>query len=184
MKDFWGSDACNPFPERGFDLNKALYSDLVKYSIPQLLRYEDKNSMRWSIESRLPFLDYRLVELVASLPSDFKIHSGVTKYILRMAIKDLVSDKIIERRDKIGFAIPDEKWLASPSFNAMFSQIIGSKSFASRKYWDQQEVLRIFEEQERGIKGHGEDIWRIINLELWLRIFIEGGRNSNEAKEN
>ncbi|MDD1752010.1 MAG: asparagine synthase C-terminal domain-containing protein, partial [Methanotrichaceae archaeon] len=184
MKDFWDSDACNPFPERGFDLNKALYSDLIRYSIPQLLRYEDKNSMRWSIESRLPFLDYRLVELVASLPSGFKIHSGVTKYILRKAIKDLVSNKIVERRDKIGFAIPDKKWLASPSFNAMFSQIIGSKSFASRKYWDQQEVLRIFEEQERGIKGHSEDIWRIINLELWLRIFIEGRRNSDEAKES
>ncbi len=184
MKDFWASDACNPFSERGFDLNKALYSDLIKYSIPQLLRYEDKNSMRWSIESRLPFLDYRLVELAESLPSAFKIHRGVTKYILRKAIKDLVSDKIIERKDKIGFAIPDKKWLTSPSFNAVFSQIIGSKSFASRKYWDQQEVLRVFKEQERGISGHSEDIWRIINLELWLRIFIEGRRNSDASEEN
>ncbi|MDD1757716.1 MAG: asparagine synthase (glutamine-hydrolyzing) [Methanotrichaceae archaeon] len=179
MKDFWDSEVWNPFAERGFDLNKALYCDLIRYSIPQLLRYEDKNSMRWSIESRLPFLDYRLVELVASLPSSFKIHSGVTKYILRKAIKDLVSNKIVERRDKIGFAIPDKRWLASPSFNAMFSQIIRSKSFTSRKYWDQRKVLRIFEEQERGIKGHSEDIWRIINLELWLRIFIEDRRNSD-----
>ena len=66
-------------------MNRALHSDLTRYSIPQLLRYEDKNSMRWSIESRVPFLDYRLVELAMSLPSGYKIRKGTTKYILRKA---------------------------------------------------------------------------------------------------
>jgi len=60
--------------------------------------------MRWSIESRVPFLDYRLVEAAASLPSRCKIHGGTTKYVLREALRGLVSDRILDRTDKIGFA--------------------------------------------------------------------------------
>ena len=116
LKGFDRIVLANPLTDRGFDLNRALYSDLTRYSIPQLLRYEDKNSMRWSIESRVPFLDYRLVELAMSLPSGYKIRKGTTKYILRKAMKGLVSDRILERKDKIGFAAPDEDWLMSPDF--------------------------------------------------------------------
>lgn len=166
----------NPLEERDFDLNRALYSDLTRYSIPQLLRYEDKNSMRWSIESRVPFLDYRLVELAMSLPSRYKIRKGITKYILRMALKELVSDKILERRDKIGFATPDEDWLSSSAFVELVRGIIYSEQFRSRKYWNHEEVSRMLEEHLKNPKkNYSEILWRIVNTELWLRMFIDTG---------
>jgi len=178
LKGFDKIVLANPLTDRGFDLNRALHSDLTRYSIPQLLRYEDKNSMRWSIESRVPFLDYRLVELAMSLPSGYKIRKGTTKYILRKAMKGLVSDRILERKDKIGFATPDEDWLMSPAFVKTAREIITSKKFSSRRYWNAEVVMRMLEEHlgERckSRKNHSEMLWRIINVELWLGIFMDG----------
>lgn len=173
LKGFNGVALANPLTDRGFDLNRALHSDLTRYSIPQLLRYEDKNSMRWSIESRVPFLDYRLVELALSLPSGLKIRKGTTKYILRKAMKGLVSDRILERKDKIGFATPDESWMRSPDFIAFMASLINSDDFRNRKYWKPDEVGRLFAEHTSGKKNHEEALWRIIAIELWLRIFID-----------
>jgi len=176
------ADLANPLTDRGFSLNRALYSDLVKYSIPQLLRYEDKNSMRWSIETRVPFLDYRFVELAMSIPSGCKIRRGVTKYILRKALLDLVSSRILERRDKIGFVTPDDDWLSSQAFAEMARKIMSSDKFMSRRYWKPKEAARLMEEHIKGDKNHSEEIWRIINTELWLRAFIdEGPKDSSGA---
>jgi asparagine synthase (glutamine-hydrolysing) len=170
-------DPANPLTERGFDLNRALRSDLTRYSIPQLLRYEDKNSMRWSIESRVPFLDFRLVELAASLPSGCKIRKGTTKYILRVALRGMVSERILGRRDKIGFAAPDEDWLMSPDFVRMAREILSSSLFESRKYWKSQKVMEMLNEHTgaggRKRKNHSEALWRTINVELWLRAFVD-----------
>jgi asparagine synthase (glutamine-hydrolysing) len=173
LKGFDGVALANPLTDRGFDLNRALHSDLTRYSIPQLLRYEDKNSMRWSIESRVPFLDYRLVELALSLPSSLKIRKGTTKYILRKAMKGLVSDRILERKDKIGFATPDESWMRSPDFALFMERLINSDDFRNRTYWKPDEVGRLFAEHTSGKKNHEEALWRIIAIELWLRIFID-----------
>ena len=177
LKGFDGVALANPLTERGFDLNRALHSDLTRYSIPQLLRYEDKNSMRWSIESRVPFLDYRLVELAFSLPSRLKIRKGTTKYILRKAMKGLVSDRILERKDKIGFAAPDEDWLMSPDFVETARQIFASSKFKARRYWNAEVVMQMLEEHikvgSKSRKNHSEMLWRIVNVELWLRIFMD-----------
>jgi len=185
LKGFDEVVLANPLTDRGFDLNRALYSDLISYSIPQLLRYEDKNSMRWSIESRVPFLDYRLVELAMSLPSGYKIRLGTTKYILRKAMKGLVSDRILNRRDKIGFAAPDEDWLMSPDFVNMARQIFASSKFRDRKYWNSEEVIHMLEEHlgvgSKSRKNHSEMLWRIINVELWLRTFIDSQCRARET---
>lgn len=176
LKGFQDFDLTNPLLERGFYLNRALYSDLTRYSIPQLLRYEDKNSMRWSIESRVPFLDYRLVELAMSLPSSYKLRDGQTKYILRKALRGLVSEKILDRKDKIGFATQDDDWLSSPDFMQMAEDIISSDRFKSRRYWVQEEVAKMMKEywmkKPKG-RSNGDILWKIINTELWLRIFID-----------
>lgn len=173
LKGLGGTSLSNPLIERGFDLNLALQSDLERYSIPQLLRYEDKNSMRWSIESRVPFLDYRLVELAMALPSSYKIRDGGTKYILRKALKGLVSERILERRDKIGFATPDDDWLKVPGFSELVENLLDSEVFRARKYWKQDEVKRLFKEHKSGRHNHMEALWRIICLELWMRTFID-----------
>ncbi|MDI6796851.1 MAG: asparagine synthase (glutamine-hydrolyzing), partial [Desulfatibacillaceae bacterium] len=84
-------------------LNDILREHMSRTSLPALLRYEDRNSMAHSLESRVPFLDYRLVDFVFSLPDDFKINGVSTKHILRLAMKDILPQKVMDRKDKMGF---------------------------------------------------------------------------------
>jgi asparagine synthase (glutamine-hydrolysing) len=87
------------------NLNNMLYSYQMKYSLPHLLHYEDRNSMAFSIESRTPFTDYRLVDYLFSIPACYKFHDGWSKWLLRLAMKDLLPSKILWRKDKIGFDV-------------------------------------------------------------------------------
>lgn len=91
-------------------LRERQISDIDKYSVPVLARYEDRNSMAHSLETRLPFLDHRLVNFLLSLPEELKLKDGWTKYILRECLDELPKD-IRWRRDKQGFVTPEEKWL-------------------------------------------------------------------------
>jgi asparagine synthase (glutamine-hydrolysing) len=93
------------------DLNARLFLDMTRYTIPQLLHYEDRNGMAFSIESRVPYLDYRLVDYVMDIPAIYKIYNGWTKWIFRLAVKDLLPPNILWRKDKIGFTTPEKKWL-------------------------------------------------------------------------
>ena len=79
---------------------------MTQYSLPHLLKAEDRNSMAHSVEARVPFTDYRLVDYVFSLPGIYKIHDGWTKWLLRLATKDLLPEEIVWRKDKLGFATP------------------------------------------------------------------------------
>lgn len=85
--------------------------DLLRFSVPALLRYEDRNAMAWSIESRVPFLDHRLVEFLLALPPSYKLRFGQTKALLRQALTDFVPASILQRRDKMGFATPQAQWM-------------------------------------------------------------------------
>jgi asparagine synthase (glutamine-hydrolysing) len=85
--------------------------EIERTNLPILLRYEDKNSMAHSIETRLPFLDYRAVETALSIPTEYKIQSGWTKWILRTAMKDVLPESIAWRRNKMGFEAPENVWL-------------------------------------------------------------------------
>jgi asparagine synthase (glutamine-hydrolysing) len=84
--------------------------DALNHSLPELLRYEDRSSMAFSIESRVPFLDHPLVEFVLSLPSDFKMHNGWSKFVQRQASDALVPSEVVWRRVKLGFTTPQEAW--------------------------------------------------------------------------
>jgi asparagine synthase (glutamine-hydrolysing) len=84
--------------------------DLKQFSLPSLLHYEDRNSMAFSIEARVPFLDYRLVEFLLSVPPEVKLKNGVTKSVLRKAVLDWVPQKIINRKSKLGFDVPETQW--------------------------------------------------------------------------
>jgi asparagine synthase (glutamine-hydrolysing) len=85
--------------------------DVTSTSLPSLLRFEDKNSMAHGIETRLPFLDYRLVEMALALPVDYKIHDGWSKWLLRQAMFGNMPDSIVWRKNKIGFEAPEAIWL-------------------------------------------------------------------------
>lgn len=100
-----------PMARAYLDLRSLQILELETTSLPPLLRYEDKNSMAFSIEARLPFLDYRLVERSLSLMPRVKMYAGWTKWMLRNSMSDLLPDSIAWRRDKIGFAAPETLWL-------------------------------------------------------------------------
>jgi asparagine synthase (glutamine-hydrolysing) len=155
------------------DLNALLYRTHVQTSLPALLRYEDRNSMAHSIESRVPFLDYRLVELVFSLPANYKIRNGTTKWIFREAMRGILPEVVRTRQDKVGFSTPEDKWFRG-LLRGLIGDIIESPSFQARPYFDGMRIRSLFERHCQREINISPFIWRWVNLELWLRRFIDG----------
>ncbi len=91
-------------------LVERIKADMTRFSVPVLLRYEDKNSMAFSREARVPFLDHRLVEYVAALPLNLKLRDGWTKFCLRRGAGNIVPPEILQRKDKLGFTTPEDEW--------------------------------------------------------------------------
>lgn len=150
----------------------TLYTS-AKIGLCSLLRYEERNSMAFSIESRVPFLDYRLVEYLYALPHSQKIHLGQTKWVMREALKGILPEKIRQRKDKIGFATPEEKWIKE-NLASEFRQVFASESFRSRSYFDADKVKQTFEDFLSGKISDYRFFWRLYNLEIWLRTFVDG----------
>ncbi|MEP6924227.1 MAG: asparagine synthase (glutamine-hydrolyzing) [Pyrinomonadaceae bacterium] len=105
------------FQNQSRTLAESLLQSTFGGSLEELLRYADRNSMAHSREVRLPFLHYKLVEFLFSLPAHFKIRRGVTKYIMRAAFNDVLPPEILSRADKIGYEPPQKSWLANPQLN-------------------------------------------------------------------
>jgi len=152
-------------------LKQRLYEDVFVYSLPALLRYEDKNSSAFSLESRVPFLDPNLVEFIFSLPNNFLIRDGVNKYILRQAMKDKLPAKVYRRKWKVGFTTPEDVWFRREKDRIL--EIFQSESFHQRKYWDSQKVLEAFNNFLKSDEGDSMLFWRFLNLEMWLQVFID-----------
>ncbi|MDD1686826.1 asparagine synthase (glutamine-hydrolyzing) [Methanoregula sp.] len=153
-------------------LDRVLYNELTSTNLPSLLHYEDRNSMAFSIESRVPFLDYRFVEYVASLPLSQKIRGGVTKIALRNAIKGIVAESIRCRMDKMGFVTPEEVWMQE-NLRPFVLELLSSDAFRARPYWDADAVTQNYQEFLEGKSAYSPEIWRIICTELWLRKFFD-----------
>jgi asparagine synthase (glutamine-hydrolysing) len=92
-----------------------------------LLHYDDHTSMAFGIESRLPFMDYRVVEFLASVPACYKIHNGWTKYLARLAFSGKLPDEIVWRKDKMGWPIPEKKWFEGKLKSWFYSKINNCK---------------------------------------------------------
>jgi asparagine synthase (glutamine-hydrolysing) len=162
-------------PELNFanlpNLNERLWQDVSYSSVPNLTRYDDKNSMAFSIESRPPFLDHKLVEYILQLPIDQKIKYGWNRYIYRNAMKGLMPEKNRKRRSKIGFTNPELSWLKIKADK--YREIFASDSFRARPYWDGTRVAKDFEEVLLGKRGDILMFWRILHVELWLRTYCD-----------
>lgn len=129
--------------------------------------------MWFSLEARVPFLDYRLVEKTLATPSDKIISKGMTKYILREAMKGTLPEKIRTRRDKIGFGTPQDEWFRTDSFKELITEIINSKSFSNRKIINATKANELFNHHLNKKLDISKEIWKWINLELWFRKFID-----------
>jgi asparagine synthase (glutamine-hydrolysing) len=152
-------------------LEDALSMSLFSTSIPRLLLWEDKNSMRWSVESRVPFLDVNLVETVLSQPPEAKLWDGRTKVTYKRAVKDILPPMILNRKDKIGFKAPAADLLREPKIADYCRGLIFSESFKKRPYWKWDKIVDKYNQHVEGKKNNVGVLWKCLNLEIWLRAF-------------
>jgi len=150
------------------ELNFALYEQFTKTSLKELLKYEDRNSMNFSVEARTPFADdVNLIEYVFKIPSSYKIRDGWTKYLLRESMRGIIPDPIRERKDKLGFATPEYHWL-----NDIKDNLKNYFTTDLDKYFDTSEILKnwdsIFTNQA---KTGFTTIWRFINFAIWKKVY-------------
>jgi asparagine synthase (glutamine-hydrolysing) len=157
---------------RVFDgwLSNVLYWELTRTRLPALLRYEDRLSMAFSIESRVPFLDHRLVELAFALPDAAKRSAGWSKYGMRRALNGLLPRSIVWRRDKKGFPTPVGHWLRDER-GAAALDLLRDPNRRSRKLLPQPGVDRFIREHLEGRADRSWQLWRALSLELWLETF-------------
>lgn len=156
--------------------SKSLKDSLIdhfNYKLEHLLKWEDRNSMWFSLEARIPFLDHHLVERTLSMPSETKIKDGWTKYILREAMKGILPEKIRLRRDKMGFGTPEDEWFRTEHFKQFVMDILDSKSFKNRGIIDADKAKTLYYDHLKQKSNHSMEIWKWINLELWFREFID-----------
>ncbi len=150
----------------GGPLGRQLRLELFSTSLPPLLRYADRNSMAHSREVRLPLLDRRVAELALSLPARFVYRNGVTKSPLRDAVRDLVPEDVLARRDKVGYLTPQASWLAAPAARERIGELLLDPGARSAPL-----VNRTVVEADLAA-GRWRDpsaIWRALIAELWLR---------------
>jgi len=157
------------FPDRLRRLQERI---LTRRGLPELLHAEDRNSMAHSIEARVPFLDYRLVELLFSLDGGQLIDRSRTKAVLRRALHDLMPPEVRERTDKLGFVTPEAAWLRGP-LGDVAADVFASRSFAERGWVDSGAARRRLARHRTGEIDAGFEIWRALNLELWARSFLD-----------
>jgi len=152
-------------------LDQLLYADMKTYLV-ELLMKQDQMSMSASIESRVPFLDHELVEFACRLPPEHKLSGAATKRILRHALGDTVPADIAHRR-KMGFPTPTRQWFRG-QFASHMETLLLSHDSLSREYVVPEYTRRLLERHRSGEWNLEEQIWTLGNLELWLRIFMDG----------
>jgi asparagine synthase (glutamine-hydrolysing) len=152
-------------------LNRLLYADTKTY-LHELLMKQDQMSMAASIESRVPFLDHKLVEYTARLPERLKLRRGwTTKYILRRSMQGLLPEAIL-KRPKMGFPVPVGKWFRAEFRPVIDEYVLGERATA-RCVFDPAYVRQLVERHQAG-ENHSERLWALLNFELWQRRFIDG----------
>jgi asparagine synthase (glutamine-hydrolysing) len=150
-------------------LDKLLYADTKTY-LHELLMKQDQMSMAASIESRVPFLDHRLVELTARMPVRMKIRGRETKFLLRRAMKGILPDEILER-PKMGFPVPLGRWLRN-EFRHLTEEYLLSERTLARGIFNADFVRALVARHNSG-EDHAYRVFRLMNFEVWYRQFIE-----------
>ncbi len=147
-------------------LNQILQMYITSYMLPHLLRYEDRNSMAHSIEARVPFLDYRLVDFLFTLPDEWKIKGLETKYVLRKAMRDILPEPISSRKDKIGFKAASDLTFAFAQQH--YTALLQNQTEYEQR-WFHAEGLETLLNTANTTPQREAMLWRMINTKLWAR---------------
>jgi asparagine synthase (glutamine-hydrolysing) len=154
-------------PETRSYYNKMTHFDLVA-SLPALLQVEDRTSMAVSLESRVPFLDHRLVEFVATLPPALKFRGGEMKYLLKRAARGTLPDSVLDRKDKMGFPVPLHLWAKGPAREFVRDTLLSTRA-RQRGIADPHGVEQLLDHE----KAFSRQSWGLLNLELWFTTFVD-----------
>lgn len=152
-------------------LQRLLYTDIKTYLV-ELLMKQDNMSMAASIESRVPFLDHVLVEFASRIPREVQLKGLAGKQILKKAMEDLLPHSIIYR-PKLGFPTPWSGWLAGSRLDAIEAFLLEQRSL-NRGYFRREAIQQLFHEHRAKHRDNYDRIWRLLNLEWWHRVCLEG----------
>ncbi len=147
-------------------LQGQLYADVTGYLADDILVKLDRMSMAVSLEARVPFLDHEVVEYAMSIPAEWKLRDGTTKWILKHAFADMLPPAI-RSRGKEGFSMPMKNWLRGP-LRPMLGELLSPGRVRSRGWFQPAEVARLVEEHLRGSENHAHRLWCLMALELSL----------------
>jgi asparagine synthase (glutamine-hydrolysing) len=149
------------------------FLDHFEYKLEHLLKWEDRNSMWFSLEARVPFLDYRLVERLLATNPDMIINHGMTKHILRESMIGILPEKIRMRADKTGFGTPQDEWFRTKEWGMIILGILNGTSFKQRNLINCDAALSQFNKHVAGTINISNEIWKWVHLELWFREYID-----------
>jgi asparagine synthase (glutamine-hydrolysing) len=166
--NLWGSRS-KVLDSKALNVRSESVKELLYTSLPKLLHYEDRNSMAHSIESRVPFIDYRIVEFVLSLPSEYKLKDSKTKFILREALKDILPEKIINRHDKMAFATSEEIWIRENPSD--FRKEIAEACDLLNGLVDKEKALKWFDDTLLSNRAFDYTFWKLISVGRWIKLF-------------
>lgn len=152
-------------------LDRLLYADIKTY-LHELLMKQDQMSMATSVESRVPFLDHKLVEFTSGLPEKLKLRGWTTKYVLRKSMKNFLPGAILER-SKMGFPVPIGSWLRG-AYSRIVDEYILSDRAMNRGIFNADFVRGLVARHNSGGEDHSERLWALINFEIWQRQFFDG----------
>ncbi len=156
------------------NVRKTAYFDKMthfdfKCLLPGLLQVEDRMSMAHGLESRVPFLDHPLIELMATVPADLKFKDGEMKHFLKQTFAADLPPSLLERRDKMGFPVPLQQWTQGPGaeLRDFVNDVFRSSAAHSRPFVDADAVIAHLDEE----RPFGRKLWGLLSLELWHRCF-------------
>ena len=163
------ADTDHPFPDR---LRNELLRWQTTTQLPEFLRYADRNSMAFGREVRLPFLDHRLVEYGFGLAPELLLNNAVTKVVLREAMRGIVPEAILQRKDKLAYSPPQERWVRGPLRGWMHELLLAAER--RRDVFNARHVLDVREKLERTT---GSPLaWRIASTEAWFQMMVDSSR--------
>lgn len=154
-------------PESGELIDCMMYFD-VKNHLQSLLHLEDRTSMAVSLESRLPLLDYRIIELLCRTPANDRFAKGKPKALLKEAVSDILPKQVVDRRDKMGFPVPIFEWFKG-ELRPFVEDILLGETTRNRGVFIPEEVERCL----RSERPYGRTVWGLLSLELWFRCFFD-----------
>jgi len=161
------ADVFNSGGQRSY-INKMTRFDMLTL-LPALLQVEDRTSMAVSLESRVPLLDHRIVELAASMPPKVKFEGGRSKHIFRKVVSPLLPKGIVERQDKMGFPVPLSEWFLREPVRGFVRDTLMSQAARQRGWFDADKVTPLLDTE----RAFGRSVWGLLCLELWAQTYLD-----------